>query len=106
MVKTDRAVEILERIQFLSLAEFFNEVYEEWRTLPLGVDRHGRLYWSLYYSSLVLVEDPKHQKWAVLEDMGAVKRLVSALDERHIDEFRLRNLDFKSKVCFPIDFCS
>ena len=86
----DRMEILLERVEFLCGSEFLADIFEQWRTTPLGIDRKGRVYWMFYFSSFIYVENPKTQKWHIMNDMGQVRNLIQCLDDRHIDEYRLK----------------
>ena len=84
----ERVELLLERIEFLCESDFLADIVDQWRTSPLGMDRHGRIYWVFYFSSFVYVETK--DKWHYISNMNEIKSLITALDERHADEYRLK----------------
>ena len=64
--------------------------FAEWRTVPLGQDRKGRIYWMFYFSCFIYIEDPQNESWTVLTDLNQLRKLSLCLDERHCNEYALR----------------
>ena len=88
LTPAERVEVLIERIEFLCESDFLADIVDQWRTSPLGTDRYGRLYWSFYFSSFVYVETK--DKWHYMSNMNEIKSLITALDERHADEYRLK----------------
>lgn len=87
------------QIEFLVESPYLSELVEDWRTSPIGMDRQGRMYWMFYFSSFIWVES-KSGEWTYINDMSHVKGLITCLDERHADEYRLKTdlIDEKDEI--------
>lgn len=65
----------------------------EWRTQPLGNDRHGRTYWVFYFVTFILVEPVEPLgEWRIIKDLETLKRTMDRLDPRGVHEHHLKGV--------------